>query len=169
MEDLKQRYESLYKNMVDSKNVKNMMLFGSVMSEMMERAIQRDAAFAQQAIDKLESINWNQYLTKADAEKLCEKILPRYEWSFETWDKALKSLELESERKTEFNKYALWALMNIIYSKHSETISQKFLEFTAEDVSDEQMIQFIHSLAIDLLTNDSGVAFNIKEFFFNQR
>lgn len=165
--DLKQRYESLYNKMVDSKDVKNMMLFGAVMSEMMERAIQRDTLFAQQAIEKLESMNWHQYLTKSEAEKICESISPRYEWSFDVWEKALKSLELENEKSPSFNKYALWALMNVMYFKHSDTLSQKILELTAEDVTEEQMIQIIHALAVDLLTGGENNKFNIKEFFIH--
>jgi len=165
--DLQQRYESLYQEMVDSKDVKNMMLFGEVMNEMMERAIQRDTQFAQHVIDKLESMNWHQYLTKSEAEEICESISPRYEWSFDVWEKALKSLELENEKSPSFNKYALWALMNVMYSMHSDTLSQKILELTAEDVTEEQMVQIIHALAVDLLTGGKDNKFNIKEFFLH--
>lgn len=161
--DLKERYESLYKEMVDSKDTKNMMLFGSVMSDMMERAIQRDTSFAQQAIDKLESMNWHQYLTKNEAETICEN-LDSCEWSFDTWKNALDSLELETERKPDFNKYALWILMNVMHSMHSETLSQKILEIVAEDITDEQMIQIIHGLAVDLLTKKED-KYNIRKFF----
>lgn len=163
--DLKKRYESLYQEMVDSKDTKNMMLFGSVMNEMMDRVIQRDAAFAQQMIDKLESMNWEQYLTSAEAKKVCEN-LKKYEWSFDNWDKALASMELETEQKYYFNKYALWALMNYMYSKHSETLSQKILESTLQEVTEEQMIAIIHALAVDLLTDNDG-KFNVRTFFSN--
>lgn len=166
--DLKQRYESLYKEMVDSKDVKNMMLFGAVMSEMMERAIQRDTQFAQQAIDKLESMNWHQYLSESEAENICRSINSKgdYEWSFDYWEKALNSMELETENKPHFNKYALWTLMNVMHSKHSETLSQKILETTGEDITEEQIIQIIHALAIDLLTDKNGTL-NIREFFIH--
>lgn len=161
---LKERYESLYQEMVDSKDTKNMMLFGSVMNEMMDRVIQRDAAFAQQMIDKLESMNWDQYLTSAEAKKVCEN-LKKCEWSFDNWDKALASMELETEQKYYFNKYALWALMNYMYSKHSETLSQKILESTLQEVTEEQMVSIIHALAVDLLTDDEK--FNVRTFFSN--
>ena len=164
--ELKERYESLYKEMVDSKDTKNMMLFGSVMNEMMERAIQRDTQFAQQAIDKLESMNWHQYLTKIEAEKICENLNPKYEWSFDAWERTLHSMELETEQKPHFNKYALWALMNEMFSNHAETLSQKILEATLQEVSDEQMIQILHALAIDLLT-DKDEKFHIRESLIN--
>lgn len=163
--DLKQKFESLFKEMVDSKDVKNMMLFGEVTKEMMERAIQRDTQFAQQMIDKLESMNWHQYLTKAEAEKVCNS-LKKYEWSFDSWEKALNSMELETEQKPNYNKFALWALMNVMHSKHSETLSQKILETTGEDITEEQIIQIIHALAIDLLTDKDGTL-NIREFFIH--
>lgn len=161
--DLKERYESLFKDMVDSKDVKNMMLFGEVMNEMMERAIQRDTVFAQKVIDKLESMNWHQYLTKSEAEEILDSMA-KYDWSFDVWENALETLELELERKPYFNKYALWALMNFLNSKHSETLSQKILETTLQEVTDEQMIQIIHALAIDVLTSDDD-RFNVKGFF----
>lgn len=164
--ELKQKYESLYKGMVDSKNTKNMMLFGSVMTEMMERAIQRDTSFAQYAIEKLESINWHQYLTYEEANKICESLNQKYEWKFDAWENALKAMELETEQKPYFNKYALWALMNAMHQIHSETLSQKILETTLQEVSDEQMLQIIHALAVDLLSDENGM-FNIKEFFYH--
>lgn len=164
--DLKERYESLYKEMVDSKDTKNMMLFGSVMNEMMERAIQRDTQFAQQAIDKLESMNWHQYLTKMEAESLVDALEPRNGWPFEIWEKTLNSLELEIEQKPHFNKYALWALMNTLNSNHAETLVQKILETTLQEVSEEQIIQIIHALAIDLLT-DKDEKFDVRKFFLH--
>lgn len=163
-EELKKKYESLFKEMVDSKDTKKMMLFGSVMNEMMERAIQRDTQFAQQAIEKLESMNWYQYLTKGEAEDICGKLLPEIAWSYDRWEKALESLELETEMKPQYNKYALWAVMNVMSSIHSETIAQKFLEITLQEMTSEQMIQMIHGLAVDFLTN-KDVKFDVREFF----
>lgn len=163
--NLKERFESLYKEMVDSKDVKNMMLFGEVMNEMMERAIQRDTTFALQAIDKLESMNWHQYLTKSEAEEILESQ-KKYEWPIDVWENVLNSMELEIERKPFFNKYALWVLMNVMYSKHADTLSQKILEISAEDVNDEQMVQVIHALAVDILTCEDS-KFNIKKFFLH--
>lgn len=160
---LKERYDQLYNEMAVSGDTKKMTLFGSVMNELMERAIRNDSAFAEQMIDKLESMNWHQYLTKSEAEQICES-LGKCKWRFSEWENALNSFGLETERKPYFNKYALWLTMNYMYSKYSETIAQKILESQLEEVSDEQMIGVIHALALDSLL-DKHEKFDVRKYF----
>jgi len=162
--ELKERYEQLYKDMAASNDTSKMMLFGSVMNELMEYVVKRDSAFAEQEIDKLESMNWKQYLTKSEAESICKNLDPECKWSFDAWENALKSLDLETERKPCFNKYALWVTMNAQYSDHAETIAQKILEATLEEASTEQMISTIHALALDSLL-DKDERFNVRKYF----
>ena len=166
VEELKERYESLYQEMVDSKDTKNMMLFGSVMKELMEHVIKNDISFAEKEIDKLESMNWHQYLTKTEAENICKSLDPERAWSFDVWERTLKSLELETERKPFFNKYALWITMNSIHSDHSETIAFKILEVTSQELSSEQMVSIIHALAVDSLLDKDG-KYDVRKYFLN--
>jgi anion-transporting ArsA/GET3 family ATPase len=163
---LKERYELLYNDMATSGDTKKMMLFGSVMNEMMERAIKNDASFAEQEIEKLEAMNWKQYLTAKEAEDVCLSMKPSYKWPFNTWENALKSFKLEIEREPYFNKYALWATMNSKYSDHAETISEKILETKLEDASAEQLVGVIHALAVDSLL-DKDEKFNVRKYFLN--
>lgn len=143
-----------------------MMLFGSVMNELMELVIKSSPTFAEQEIDKLESMNWHQYLTKIEAEKICDSITPSYAWNFNDWEKALNSFELEIEREPYFNKYALWVVMNYIYKINSGTISVKILENKMEEVTSEQMISVIHALSIDFLM-EKDERLNVRKFFLN--
>lgn len=162
--ELKEKYESLYKDMVDSKDTKNMMLFGSVMHELMAHVIKNDRTFAEQEIEKLESMNWHQYLTEGEAEAVCVNMEPECHWQFDVWEKTLIQLSLETERKPYFNKYALWVTMNYIYSKHSETIAEKILETKLDDASAEQMVSVVHALALDSLLDKNGL-FNVRKYF----
>ena len=165
--ELKERYEQLYKEMADSKDVKKMTLFGSVMNDLMERVIKNDTPFAEQEIEKLESMNWHQYLTKSEAEEICSSLDPECRWSFDVWERTMLSMELETERKPYFNKFALWVTMNEKYSNHSETIAQKILESKLEEASTEQMVSVVHSLAIDSLT-DKDERFDVRKYFLDE-
>ena len=147
-DNLQERYESLYNEMANSNDIKKMKLFGSVLNEMMERAINHDTSFAEQEIEKLESMGWHQYLTQKEAKSIYDTFDSKYKWSYDVWEKALNSFDLELERKPYFNKYALWVTMNYIYSTHGETIAQKILETRLDD---------------DLLNRDER--FNVRDYF----
>lgn len=163
---LMERYELLYRDMATSKDTQKMMLFGSVMNEMMERAIKNDPSFAEQEIDKLEAMNWKQYLTHREAEDICQSMKPNYKWPLSVWENALNTFKLETERKPYFNKYALWVTMNDIYSNHAETISEKILETKLEEASAEQMVGVIHALALDSLL-DKDERYDVRKYFLN--
>ena len=168
IEELKEKYDQLYRDMADSKDTKKMMLFGSVMNELMEHAIKNDSLFAQKEIDKLESMNWCQYLTKDEAEEILNDIgKPSYKWPYGVWENALNSYGLDIEDKPNYNKFALWVMMNYLYSRHSDTINQKILEANLEEVTIEAMVGIIHGLAVDSLTDKDGL-FDVRKFFISK-
>lgn len=162
--NLQEKYESLYNEMANSNDIKKMKLFGSVLNEMMERAINHDTSFAEQEIEKLESMGWHQYLTQKEAKSIYDTFDSKYKWSYDVWEKALNSFDLELERKPYFNKYALWVTMNYIYLIHGETIAQKILETRLEEVSTETMVGIVHALALDDLLNKDE-RFNVRDYF----
>lgn len=162
--NLQERYESLYNEMANSNDIKKMKLFGSVLNEMMERAINHDTSFAEQEIEKLESMGWHQYLTQKEAKSIYDTFDSKYKWSYDVWEKALNSFDLELERKPYFNKYALWVTMNYIYSTHGETIAQKILETRLDEATPEIMVGVVHALALDDLLNRDE-RFNVRDYF----
>ena len=165
--ELMERYEQLFQHMAESKDVKKMRHFGSDMNDLMERAIKVDASFAEHELEKLESMNWQQYLTQHEAEDICKSLNPECRWSFDVWERVMRQMNLESERQPCFNKYALWVTMNAKYSDHAETIAQKILVATLEEVSTEQMVSIVHGLAVDSLT-DKDERFNVRKYFLDE-
>lgn len=152
---MKERYEKLYDYMAKSGNPKNMVLFGSVMSEMMDRAIKNDPSFAEKEIDKLEAMMWQQYLSKSEAQNIVEHMSPSAPWSYPTWENAMQQAGLPIMEDGIYNCYALWVEMNKLMSDHAETFKKYGVE---PDLS------MIHDLAIDNLKDKDGV-YNIREYF----
>ena len=163
-EELTAKYKMLYDQMASSNEPRYMQVFGSVMNEMMAWMIKNEPTAAEQWIEKLCSIRWKQYLTKAEATKIVQKMQPSAPWDFDTWLKAMNSLGLETEREYVFNEYALWAWMNAVYSDQADVLSQYAFEKPLSEVSVEKLVTLIHAMAVSNLTDLDG-KFNIRIYF----
>lgn len=166
-EELKNRYDQLYGQMAASKNPKNMMLFGEVMTDMMEWMIENKPSLAQQCIDKLEAMKWKQYLTKDEAQGIIDHMEPSAPWDYATWDGAMDSLGLEKEREGVFNSYALWTVMNAKYSDHAMTLAEKVWMVPLRQVPNDKLVPAIHALAIDSLTDKDG-KYHVRKYFLQK-
>ena len=147
--ELKKRYDHLYAMMAASKEPKNMMLFGDVMTDMMDWMIDNKPALAQQCIDKLEAMKWKQYLTRDEAQDIIDHMDPAAPWDYQTWEGAMNALGLEMEREAVFNRYALWTVMNAKYSDNGKTLADKVFMLPLRDVPADKLIPLIYDLAID--------------------
>ena len=163
-EELSEKYKSLYNTMAVSGEPRYMKLFGDVMNEMMAWVIKNQPSAAEQWIEKLCAVKWEQYLTRAEAQKVVSNMVPEAPWSFETWEKAMASLGLETERKGIFNKFALWTEMNAQYSDQAENLAKFAFGVPLDDVDEGKLVKLIHALAIGMLTDEDG-KFNIREYY----
>lgn len=166
-EELRTTFDGLYARMAASKDPANMMLFGEVMQDMMEWMIDNKPALAQQCIDKLEAMNWKQYLTESEAGDVIAAMKPTAPWGYPAWESAMESLGLEKEREAIFNRYALWAVMNAWYSDHGMTIAEKVFSSPLRLVGNEKIIPLIHAMAVDSLTDEDG-KFNVRKYFLTK-
>jgi len=155
---MKERYEALYKYMAESKDPDNMMLFGQVMTELMEKAIKDNPSFAEREIDKLEAMMWNQYLSRGEAEDAVKEMQPRAPWSFSEWEKAMQSFGIPTSEEGDYNCYALWVVMNGIMSDHGDTFSKYGIS------KSEDFFKFVHSIAIDLIDDEDGL-FDVRNYY----
>lgn len=162
--ELREKYKSLFNTMVESKDVDNMKLFGTVMNNLMEFAIMKDQSFAEQEVEKLEAINWDQYLTRAEAESICKSMDPEGKWTFDGLSKALREVGFEIERKPLFNKYAMWVTMNAMYSDHADRLKNNIKSMTGLDIDQTQCLTLIYGLALDSLL-DQDDKFNVRKYF----
>ena len=163
-EEMKNEFEALYNMMANSNNVKNMRTFGNVHKEMMDWMIRNKSDLAQEWIDKLSSIKWNNYLTPKEAEKINAAMQPKAQWSRDVWRNAMQQLGLPLEEDPYYNSCALWVEMNKAYSDHAATIAQKILKKPLNEIPTDQLVIIMHALALDNLKDADGV-YNIREYF----
>lgn len=164
--ELRDWYRSLYKTMSESNDIDNMRLFGTVMNNLMEYVIRNNQGLAEQEIEKLESINWDQYLTRSEAEAICREMDPEAKWSFDTLSANLRDLGFEIEKKPFFNKYAMWVTMNAKYSDHAARLKSEIKSITGIDLDQSQCLTIIYGLALDSLL-DKDDKFNVRKYFLD--
>lgn len=162
--ELKEQYGLLYDYMAASRDPKNMKVFGSVMTEMMDAMLQKMPNEAEEMIQKLESIRWNNYLTPKEAEKIVGNMRPKAPWDRDVWEKAMKQFGIPVEEQPYYNRCALWVEMNKQYSDHAETIADRIIKKPLSTIPAEEIVPGIHALALDVLKDKDGV-YNIRRYF----
>lgn len=156
-------YKRQYSTMASSKNPQYMMLFGDVMSDMMEWMIVNNPKLAEEMLARLDAINWKQYLTKTEADNIVRNMEPEAPWSYDTWARAMEQAGLEQQREGVWNSYAMWVEMCANYSDHGKTIAQ-LMGMKPGNVPQEKMLPAIYALSVDMLTDKDG-KYNIRKYF----
>jgi hypothetical protein len=162
-QELKERYVLLYDFMATSKKTEYMVAFGHVMNEMMDWMIANKPDAAEELINKLESIRWNNYLTPKEADAIVVRMIPKAPWGKDTWERAMESLDIALEEYPYYNKCSLWVEMNKMYSDHAETLAKVFGK-ALQDISTDTMVKAMHSMAIDTL-KDKDKVYSIRSYF----
>ena len=154
--DLKEKYQELHDKMVAGRNVENMKLFGTVMSNIMGDLIESDPEKAAEYIAQLEAVKWKNYLTEREAEDIVSNMEPAAPWKKETWKQALNECGCKSEEWPHYNEDALYVTMNMIMSDSGATI--------AKYVNNGNMFRFVYDIAVDKLKDIDDV-FRIRKYF----
>jgi phage-related tail protein len=161
--EIAQRFEELYDKMASSKNVKYMEVFGETMKKMMEWFVVNYPDLAQEHLDRLCSIMWNNYLTDKETQAIISNMEPKPAWTKEQWKNVMDSLGIATEEKPYYNCNALFVAVSMIYSDSAKTIA-KLLGKPLDEVTTEEMAKATHLLAIDKLKDEDSV-FNIRHYF----
>lgn len=155
-QEMKDKYSELYQYMAQSRDPKNMEVFGHVMTEIMHWLIANKPREAQAWIEKLESIKWRNYLTPSEADDIVADMEPKAPWTRDQWNQAMQNAGFEMEEWPYYNRCALYATMNMIMSDSSESIKKY--------VTSDKLFAFVHSLALDKL-KDKDQKFAIRSYF----
>ena len=91
-QELKNAYRNVYNYMAESKDPKNMKVFGKVMTDMYDWYAENKPEVAQEWLDRLSAIKWEQYLTPKEAEAIISKMQPKAPWGREAWNNAMTAL-----------------------------------------------------------------------------
>ena len=150
------KYDQLYEKMATSAKISNMRLFGKVGRESMLLLVKNMPEKAQELIEMLCAVNWNNYLTPKEAESIVDRMEPTRPWSREQWRNVMEQHRYVLEEEPYYNGCAMYVTMCMIYSDSLETLKRY--------TSGVDMFDFVHALAIDKL-KDKDKVFNIREYF----
>lgn len=161
--DLMNCFNVLYNKMASSNEPKYMHIFGDVMKCMMKDMVNMKPELAQEYLDKLKSIEWNNYLTKKEAMAIVGNMIPNGGWDVAEWEKCIENMDLRVEDKPYYNKWALFVTMNMVYSDSAKSIAV-IAGKTLEDMPKEELFGGINMLALDKLEDEDGV-FDVRAYF----
>ena len=146
----------LYDYMAVSRTPAYMTTFGNVMNEMMEWFIANKADAAQEWIEKLSAIKWNNYLTPKEAEKIVSEMVPKAPWNRDQWKQAMEQHGFELDEEPYYNRCSMYVTMNMIHSDSIETLNKY--------IGGGDVFEVIHDLALDKLL-DEDRKFSIRKYF----
>lgn len=163
MDEMIKHYEELHTKMSHSTNVEDMILFGDVMHDLFCKMAELNPDYATKSLEKLEAINWCQYLTKDEAVKIVSCMTPSPKWDYPTLMGALKKLELPCEEMGIYNSYALWVVMSQQYSDIGENIAWAIgLELSTID--ETKLAVILYKIALKYLKDQDGV-YDVRQYF----
>lgn len=156
-------FDKLYSQMVDLNNPQTLQVFKETMRSMMKCIAEWNLDAAQEFICKLESINWNNYLSEKEARTIVGNMNPSGGWNISDWERLMGAENYSFENCPYYNKWALYVAMNMIYSDSMETIA-KIKGKALENLSEEEIFIAVYMLALDKLKDKDGM-FNIRAYF----
>ena len=148
MNDIIERYEEMYEDMASSGNKEKMMAFGEAEQWAFKRMAELSPKDAQCWVDKLEAMNWKNYLSKQEAEEVASRLVNQNgvkgpHWGYDVFKNAVEGAGGVMAEKPFYNCYALWAVANMEYSDHYES-ARKF-------VPESEMPKYFYSVAVEKL------------------
>ena len=155
----KEKFEELYNSIIASRSTKNMKILGCMTKKIMNSIIETHPQIAEEMLNVLEAVNWDNYLTEKEAEQIVSKMQPQPKWTKQQWKNTMEQLGEPLEKSSHYNKCALYVTMSMIDSDSSDTL-KKVVD------SDQDYFKLVHSLALDKLTDRDGV-FDIRHYFCN--
>jgi hypothetical protein len=169
MEGIRERYLELFEAMAKSANPENMKIFGEAEKWAFDRLYERDPKLAEMWVDKLEAMLWNNYLSRAEANEIVDKFINQdgthgAHWSYDVFKGAAEALGVPMMEAPFFNCYALWAVANMIYSDHAQSIAEDMGYKSPKEVSNEKMATSIYKKSIEKLKDADRPKF-VRRYF----
>ena len=165
MNEQMNKFDELFAKMSASKNVEDMKLFGMVMREMFKFISERMPDKAEEYLEQLCAIKWENYLTKKEAEEIVLGMEPKPKWTKEQVKSTLDAMGFPHEEMPYYNWCSLYTTISMISSDSGETINKYAFGINTTGTADEDaMFELIYHLAIDKL-KDKDKKFNIRKYF----
>ena len=158
--EMMKRFEELYNKMAASGDKKNMYIFGGVMKCMMKDMVDWKPEIAMEYIDKLEAIEWCNYLSKKEAVEIVSNMNPKGGYDIADYERWIEAEDYYIEEMPYYKKWALYVVMNMIYSDSMKSITA----IAGKSMNDEEIFKAIHTLALDKL-KDKDRVFDVRKYF----
>lgn len=163
-DELKSRYDHLYKVMAESRNPENMMIFGRAEKHMFHELAEAHPEAAEAWLAMLEPVEWNNYLTEEEAKHVAAKLenqdgMHGAHWDADTFKGAVEHLGGTLTDKPYYNMWALWVTANMIYSDHAHSIAEDMGYKAAKDVPNERMALSCYRKAVEKLKDPDRANF----------
>lgn len=168
-EEMIERYEELYHKMVNSKDPKNMKVFGEAEKWVFTEVAKAHPDLAESWLSHLEAVCWDNYLSEKEAMNIGKRIVNQdgtkgFHWTHDVFTKAVDSLGGKTEEKPYYNSYALCVTANMIYSDHAQSIAMDLGYNTPAEVPNEKMALSCYRKAVEMLKDGDG-GFRIRKYF----
>lgn len=168
-EQMIERYDELYAKMANSKDVKNMKIFGEASTWVFRELTKAHPEMAENWLSHLEAVCWNNYLSQNEAMNIGKRIINQdgtkgFHWNHDVFTKAVESLGGKVEDKPYYNSYALCVVSNMIYSDHALSIAMDMGYKTPQEVPNEKMALSCYRKAVEKLKDIDG-GFRARKYF----
>jgi hypothetical protein len=156
MKDLVKEFKEVYHEMKESRDVANMRTFGTACMAMYEKLAKSHPDVAEEWLMMLAPISYHNYLTESEADEIAAQLVNQdgregAHWSKEEFNQVLNRLGIPAEDKPYYNRYALWLVMNMIYSDHAMSIAEDMGAGIPSNVSPERMAKSCYRKAVEKL------------------
>lgn len=161
MDEIIRRYEELYSSMASSKDTKKMLAFGDAERWAFGKMHELSPKAAQCWLDKLEAMEWNNYLSKTEAEEIASHLVNQdgtkgAHWNIDEFKAVVESLNAQMSNPPFYNGYALWVTVNMLYSDHAKS--------AAAYVPAEDLPKYFYTMAVEQLKDPDRPEF-VRAYF----
>lgn len=143
-----ERYDELYDIMATSGDTTKMKTFGDAGRWAFQRMLESNPETADAWLQKIEAVDWNNYLTEEEADRIMEGLMNQDGsvgpmWSREQIASAVQGIDGALEARPYYNRCALVVTMNMLASDHMAS-ARKF-------ISEERLPEFFYQQAQEQL------------------
>ena len=168
-EEMIDRYHQLYDKMKESKDPKNMKIFGEAEKYIFKQLAATHPQLADSWLARLEAVCWDNYLSEAEAMNISKWMENQdktkgFHWPKEPFMKAVEGIGGCTERNPEYNSCALLATANMIYSDHARSIAEDMGYKSPTEVPNEKMLRSCYNKAVEKLC-DADKGFSVRKYF----
>lgn len=166
--DLIKRFKELYHEMKESRDIANMRAYGEATKKMFYKLAEAHPELAEEMLEWLMPIECHNYLSEEEAEHIVDGLVSQNgdlgaHWDRRTFEQVVTRLGGKVEEIPYYNKCALWAVANMIYSDHANSIAED-MGYPMGGAPSEKMAKSCYRKAVEKLTDPDRPRF-VRAYF----